>query len=154
MKNFNLLYNNEFDSKITFRQLAEKCCRTVLREEKYPYRTEVSLTIVSDEEISELNKQYRNTDKTTDVLSFPLGEPDYESRAVVLGDIVISAPTAIRQASEYGHTVEREMAFLTIHGMLHLLGYDHVLKDKSDEKIMFAKQEKILQKLGIMRCKL
>jgi probable rRNA maturation factor len=120
-----------------------------LRLEKYPYLSEASLTLVSDEEIRSLNRQYRKIDRPTDVLSFVMNEPNYETKAVMLGDIIISVPTAKAQAAKYGHSLEREMLFLTVHGMLHLLEYDH--QNKADEQIMFAKQEEVLQKLGISR---
>ena len=99
---------------------------------------EVSVMIVCDKEIQELNLQYRGMDKPTDVLSFPMEDEEY------LGDIVISLPRARAQAEEYGHSIEREIAFLTAHSMLHLMGYDH-------EDEMFAKQEEILNELGYKR---
>jgi probable rRNA maturation factor len=117
--------------------------------EKYPYFAETSLTLVSDEEIRSLNNRYRKIDKVTDVLSFLMGEPNYDSKSVVLGDIIIAVPTAVRQAKQYGHSLEREMVFLTVHGMLHLLGYDHAAK--VDEVAMFTKQKQILASLGISR---
>ena len=149
MINFKLMYNDKAKSGVNFRPTAYKCCTTTLQSEKYPYLSEASMTLVSDSEIRSLNNQYRKIDKATDVLSFLMGEPNHETSAVVLGDIIISVETAIRQANQYGHSLEREMAFLTVHGMLHLLGYDHL--NKADENIMFAKQEAILQKLGINR---
>jgi probable rRNA maturation factor len=149
MINFKLHYNDKVQSSINFRPVAYKCCCKVLQTEKFPYLAEASLTLVADEEIRRLNKQYRKIDKTTDVLSFLMGEPNPETKAVVLGDIIISVPTAVRQAKQYGHSLERETAFLCVHGMLHLLGYDHMTK--ADEKVMFAKQEAVLQALGIKR---
>jgi len=149
MINFKLLYDDKIKSGLNFRPTAYKSCCCVLQAEKYPYVSEVSLTLVSDEEIRSLNRQYRKIDKSTDVLSFLMGEPNYESQAVNLGDIIISAPTAVRQANQYGHSIERELAFLTVHGMLHLLGYDH--ENKTDESIMRAKQDIVMKKLGILR---
>jgi probable rRNA maturation factor len=119
---------------------------------------EVALSFVSDEEIQQLNKQYRNLDRPTDVLSFAMqemGEDEleiiYEEEAeiVPLGDIIISIPRAIAQSEEYGHSVEREIGFLFIHGFLHLIGYDH--GDTEAEAEMFAKQEQILQLAGLTR---
>lgn len=135
---------------------------------------EVALTFVDDEAIQELNKQYRDLDKPTDVLSFAMSEfgedeiqINYEdneqdsgegleddetvSEAFIepLGDIIISVPRAIAQAEDYGHSVERELGFLFVHGFLHLIGYDH--QSEEEEKIMFAKQEDILQKAGLTR---
>jgi probable rRNA maturation factor len=122
---------------------------------------EVAVTIVDDERIRELNRTYRNKDASTDVLSFAMNESleeepdiryddlDEEIEEQLLGDIVISLPTAIRQAEEYGHSLERELAFLVIHGFLHLLGYDHM--NEEDEKEMFTRQRAILEQLGISR---
>jgi probable rRNA maturation factor len=134
---------------------------------------EVALSFVDDEAIHELNKQYRGIDKPTDVLSFAMSEAGEEEIEIhydqavedeqgeepaegeedsfiePLGDIIISVPRAINQAEEYGHSVERELGFLFVHGFLHLIGYDH--QSEEDEKSMFAKQEDILQKAGLTR---
>ncbi len=104
---------------------------------------EVAITFVDNERIRELNQQFRNKDKTTDVLSFPLDEED------ALGDIIISIPKVREQAEEYGHSFERELGFLTVHGFLHLLGYDH--ETEAQEREMFARQEQILQVFGLIR---
>jgi len=98
--------------------------------------TEVSVSIVGNEEMRSLNREYREIDAPTDVLSFP-------QDGAVLGDIVISLEKAVEQAKEYGHGIERELGFLTAHGMLHLLGYDH--EDEDSEREMFAAQEEILK---------
>lgn len=132
-----------------------RCCAASLKEEKIKEKAEVSLTIVSNEEIRELNREHREKDSVTDVLSFPLGENgefdiDPETNRIMLGDIVISAERAAEQAKEYGHTFEREMCFLATHSMFHLLGYDHEVSSE-EEKIMFEKQEKVLKSLGINR---
>jgi probable rRNA maturation factor len=124
---------------------------------------EVALTFVDDEEIQALNKAYRDKDKPTDVLSFPQWEDNDEEMTIVydeddapeedaemIGDIVISLQTAKRQAEEFGHSLEREVCFLFVHGFLHLLGYDHEEGD-AEEAEMFAKQDQILQKAGISR---
>lgn len=117
---------------------------------------EVSISIVDDEEIRKLNRDYRSVDSPTDVLSFPM--MDFEgddaiiqeaTDVVMLGDIVISAARAKSQAADYGHSFEREMAFLTVHGMLHLMGYDH--EKPEDARAMREKEEKILTELGIER---
>lgn len=141
---------------------------------------EVALSFVGDETIQRLNKEYRGIDRPTDVLSFAMsemGEDELEINysdledieleadaagddgsaddeavhltAEPLGDIVISVPRAIAQAEEYGHSVEREIGFLFVHGFLHLIGYDH--ESAEDEKTMFDKQERILQKAGLTR---
>ncbi len=110
----------------------------------------VSLSFVTDEAIQELNKQYRKLDRSTDVLSFPMDEPDDEAEMEKeLGDIIISIPTAKRQCLEYNHSLEREVGFLFIHGFLHLLGYDH--QETNTEQEMFERQEKILLKAGLNR---
>jgi len=103
---------------------------------------ELSISIVTPEEIQELNNQYRNKNEPTDVLSFP-------SEGKNLGDIIICLNKAIAQAEEYGHSLERELAFLTAHGFLHLCGYDH-LSDE-DEKDMIAAQKEILNYVGVPR---
>ena len=116
--------------------------------------TEVSITLTDDAYIKELNTQYRNKDCTTDVLSFALNEGEepeiVDGPAVnLIGDIIISVETAKRQAEEYGHSLEREMAFLTVHGMMHLLGYDHI--EEADRIEMRKEEEYVLENLGIMR---
>lgn len=112
---------------------------------------DVTVAIVDDAEIRRMNREYRGIDSPTDVLSFPahegfmlLSEPD-----AFLGDIAISIDRARLQADEYGHSIERELAFLTIHGMLHLLGFDHILKE--DEEEMIALQDQILREMGCAR---
>lgn len=116
---------------------------------------EVSVTFVDDEGIRELNKRFRNLDKPTDVLSFPLldyegesEEPFFDELCHNLGDIVISLERAMAQANEFGHSFEREVAFLTAHSMLHLLGYDHELSDEDDAD-MRARQNDIMERLGL-----
>ncbi len=112
---------------------------------------DVTVAIVDDAEIRRMNREYRGIDSPTDVLSFPahegfmlLSQPD-----AFLGDIAISVDRARLQADEYGHSIERELAFLTIHGMLHLLGFDHILKE--DEEEMTALQDQILREMGCAR---
>ena len=131
------------------------CCAAALDEEGIGERAEVSLTVVDNEEIRELNNEFRGKDSATDVLSFPMsdsGEYDVnpETGRIMLGDIVISSEKARQQAGEYGHSFEREMCFLATHSMFHLLGYDHELGEE-EEKIMFQKQSKVLDRLGIVR---
>ncbi len=124
--------------------LCGRLLRTALDYEGFRGRTEVSLTFVDNEQIHELNREYRNVDRPTDVLSFPMDDED------LLGDIVISLERAQEQAQEYGHSFRREVAFLFVHSVLHLLGYDHETSEE-DEKLMFAHQEAILRKMGIGR---
>lgn len=116
---------------------------------------EVSVTFVDDEGIRALNKKFRNMDKPTDVLSFPLldyegesEEPFFDELCHNLGDIVISLERAMAQANEFGHSFEREVAFLTAHSMLHLLGYDHELSDEDDAD-MRKRQNDIMERLGL-----
>jgi probable rRNA maturation factor len=115
---------------------------------------EVSVTLTDNVYIHELNKKYRGIDRPTDVLSFALNEGDepevFDGPEVnMLGDIIISVERAVEQASEYGHSVEREIAFLTVHGMLHLLGYDHM--EEEDRKEMRQEEDFVMEKLGITR---
>lgn len=115
--------------------------------------TEVDITIVDDEEIHQLNRYYRNVDRPTDVLSFALDEDDedepelLEGQLHLLGDIIISAETATRQAEEFGHGLEREIVYLAVHGLLHLLGYDHMVEE--DKVIMRAKEEEALRAINL-----
>ena len=115
--------------------------------------TEVDITIVDDEEIHQLNRDYRGVDRPTDVLSFALDEDDedepelLEGQLHLLGDIIISAETAIRQAEEFGHGLEREIVYLAVHGLLHLLGYDHMVEE--DKVIMRAKEEEALRAINL-----
>ncbi|MFD2759454.1 rRNA maturation RNase YbeY [Lentibacillus juripiscarius] len=117
---------------------------------------ELSVIFVNDREIQEINRNYRQQDRPTDVISFAMQESTDDEVAIigedlplVLGDIVISVDKAIEQAEEYGHSLERELGFLTVHGFLHLLGYDHMNKD--EEAAMFQKQELILGEFGLER---
>ena len=112
---------------------------------------EVSVLLTGESKIQTLNRDYRNVDSVTDVLTFPSAEGDALSAPPdgYLGDIAICLPRAVEQAETYGHSIKREIMFLTVHGGLHLLGYDHMRPE--DEKIMLAKQEKILTDLGVTR---
>lgn len=133
--------------------LVRKACIATLTEEKFTDDAEVDVTFVDDEQIKEYNSQFRNVDNSTDVLSFPLGEngvydTDPETNKKMLGDIVISVEHAVAQGELFGHGLRREIAYLTVHSMLHLLGYDHV--DEGLQKaIMREKEEIILKKLGL-----
>ncbi|MBF7082625.1 rRNA maturation RNase YbeY [Desulfallas sp. Bu1-1] len=126
-------------------QMLTGVIEAALVEEGMAKEAEVSLVFVDDAYMAELNKQYRNIDGPTDVLSFAMLEGEQlpgDEAEPVLGDIVISLETARRQAREFGHGFEREVAYLTVHGVLHLLGYDHM--DETGKKAMRAKEEKIL----------
>ena len=116
--------------------------------------TEVSIVLADDAYIHGLNRQYRDKDCPTDVLSFALNEGDEPEiidgpEEVLLGDIIISLETAARQAEEYGHSLERELAYLTVHGILHLLGYDHM--NEEEKKEMRQEEKYVLSLLGIHR---
>lgn len=130
--------------------------QAVARLNELPEESEVDVTIVDDEEIHALNREYRGMDKPTDVLSFALDEDcEYEDEPELIGgpeehlfgDIIISAETALRQAEEYGHGLEREMTYLAVHGMFHLLGYDHMTEE--DKAEMRAKEEEALRAINL-----
>lgn len=137
--------------------LVSKVLTHAAKEEGLSGEVEVSVTFMSDEEIQVVNAEYRGIDKPTDVISFALEEMIEGEVAIiteqdmptVLGDIIISVDTAKRQAMEYGHTVDREIGFLALHGFLHLLGYDHMKAE--DEVKMFGRQKEILDTLGLER---
>jgi probable rRNA maturation factor len=130
-----------------------KAMNVVARLEKVSDRTEVDITIVNNEEIHELNRTYRQIDRPTDVLSFALDEGDEEPETDdseaehLLGDIIISAPKAVEQGEEFGHGLTREMTYLAVHGMLHLLGYDHM--EEADKRVMRAREEEVLRELDL-----
>ncbi len=136
-------------------EIIKKAVRTSLEVENFLTECEISVSIVTNEEIQAINREFRNIDKATDVLSFPQltfeeGEiaDVNEKNEIVLGDIIISIDKAQQQAEEYEHSLEREVAFLTIHSMLHLMGYDHM--EPEEEKEMIQKQKLILQKTGFV----
>ena len=152
----------DFDWEAVYQQVA----LAVLDSEKCPYETEVNLLLTDNPGIHEFNKETRNIDAPTDVLSFPNVEYDVpgnfdiveaqeadcfdpDSGELILGDIIISVDKVAAQAKEYGHSEKREFAFLVAHSMLHLCGYDHMTPDEEQE--MIKKQEMILNHLGITR---
>ena len=143
------------------KDLIEKCVTKALEYEECNFEAEVSVLVVGEDEIRELNREHRGKDAVTDVLSFPILEfdedanildydYDFDDELVLLGDIVICAKRAEEQAKEFGHSFIREIAFLTVHSMLHLLGYDHEHSD-DEEQLMFKKQKEILNLMGITR---
>ncbi len=162
-----LCYDNEHEYCFSFDagNLAESVISAVLDQEGCPYEAEVSLSLVDEEEIQEINRNFRNTDRVTDVLSFPM--QDFEQPAVydfleesadafhpesgelLLGDIMICVPRMRIQAREYGHGEKREFAFLVAHSVLHLLGYDHMTE--AERKAMEARQRLVLNDLQITR---
>lgn len=162
-----IILEQEYDKNlgIDYREIAEKIINYALDYEKCPYEVEISLTLTDNSTIHEINKEYRQMDKPTDVLSFPLieyevpGNFDFlededscfnpDTGELMLGDILISLDKVLEQANEYGHSVTREYAFLIAHSMLHLMGYDHMSADEAT--IMENKQNEILNVLNILR---
>lgn len=145
----------EFRIPTGVRMLVRRCCTAVLVQECFDEPAEISVTFVDDDEIHRLNKEFRNIDRSTDVLSFPLGEngvydTNIDTGAKLLGDIVISIPHAVDQADRYGHSLQREIGFLTVHSMLHLLGYDHV-NGGIESVRMREKEEAVLTQMGLKR---
>ncbi len=151
----------DFDLEKTAAKVVEAACDAAA----FPYEYQISVTLTDEEGIQSINKEFREIDKVTDVLSFPLlpvetpGDFsfldeaddcfDYETGEAILGDIVICIPRMIEQAKEYGHSVLREYAFLIAHSMYHLFGYDHMTPEEAS--VMESLQEKILLDLGITR---
>ncbi|MEE1027559.1 MAG: rRNA maturation RNase YbeY [Agathobacter sp.] len=152
----------EFD----YKELADKVINYCMESQNFPYEAEINLTLTDNEGIHIINKEYRQIDRPTDVLSFPMlsyekagdfsflseeNECDFnpDTGEVILGDIIISVDKVKEQAGEYGHSESREFAFLITHSMLHLFGYDHI--EEEDAKIMEPLQEKILNELNIYR---
>ena len=149
-----IISNSQKEVKIPtgLRMLVRRCCNAVLRMENFQGAAEVSVTFANNEQIHELNKMHRNVDAPTDVLSFPMGEDgkydiDPATNAKILGDIVISMEKAVEQAERFGHTLQREVGYLTAHSMLHLLGYHH---EEPLEKVhMREKEELVMTQLGL-----
>ncbi len=134
--------------------LVRRACIAVLREEDFKGNCEVGVTFVDNEEIRRLNAEFRKKDSVTDVLSFPLGENgEYDTNpdtgAKLLGDVVISLERAREQAVEFGHSLEREVCYLTVHSMLHLLGYDHM--EPNEKAVMRSKEEIVMTRIGLSR---
>lgn len=145
--------NKEYEG--TIKKVIDQCFKEENMENSKLY---ISITLTNPEHIHEINKQYRNVDRATDVLSFPMFEKEEIDNKIknndfehedVLGDIVISIEKVEEQAKEYGHSFEREFAYMLVHGFYHLMGYDHIQEE--DKVIMRAKEEKVLDKLGIRR---
>ncbi|MEE1055998.1 MAG: rRNA maturation RNase YbeY [Acutalibacteraceae bacterium] len=149
-----IITNNQKKVKIPtgLRMLVRRCCHAVLQLENFSGIAEISVTFVDNEEIHKLNKQYRDKDMPTDVLSFVMGENgtydiDPKTGAQILGDVVISMEKAVEQAERYGHSLQREVGYLTAHSVLHLLGYDH--EDNMERIRMREKEEKVMSLLGL-----
>ena len=145
----------EFKIPTGIRLLIRKCCHAVLQTEEMQGNYEVSVLFVDEEQIQRLNKEHREKDIPTDVLSFPTGNEgdftvDRDTGVTLLGDIVLSIPAVYRQAEQYGHSIRREFAYLTVHSMLHLLGYDH--EENGIARVrMREKEEDVLARLGLQR---
>ena len=137
-------------------ELVEKLLQHAAQQEGIEDGSEVSITFVTNEAIHQINREYRDKDQPTDVISFALeelgeGEVQIIGEGIprVLGDIIISTDRTKEQAADFGHSFERELGFLAVHGFLHLLGYDHMTEE--DEKVMFGKQDIILSSFGLSR---
>ena len=157
MSNKVLISNEQNAVKIPsgLRILIRRSCNAVLEYEHFDGPAEISVTFVDNARIHELNKEYRDKDSATDVLSFPLGQDgqydvDEDNGCKILGDIVISMERALEQAELYGHSLQREEAYLTVHSMLHLLGYDHETSGLEAVR-MREKEEAVLVQLGLPR---
>lgn len=156
--NMKVVFENTQDKIVlTYKtkMLVRRAIEATLDHEQYYNPCEVSVTFTDNEGIHKLNKQFRGVDRPTDVLSFPLfdyegnsEEPPVDELMGMLGDIVLSLEQAEKQAEEYGHSFEREVAFLTVHSMLHLLGYDHETGDE-DETDMRRRQSEIMEQMGL-----
>ncbi len=158
-------YESKVKLHIPYRKIIHQVAALCLAHEGVPYECELSVTIVDEDTIKDINEQFRHITKATDVLSFPLNDfweaadfSDFdEDRAsfnpdtgeLMLGDIILSASHIIEQAEEFGHTRKRELAFLVVHSILHLLGYDHMIPE--EEERMFEKQRQILEQGGYKR---
>lgn len=152
-----LISNMQKDIKIPtgIRLLIRKCCHAVLQTEDMHDNYEISISFLDDAQIRQLNKEYRGKDSTTDVLSFPLGkdgkpELNPDTGAKMLGDIALSIPKVYEQADRFGHSIQREFAYLTVHSMLHLLGYDHEEGGIAAVR-MREREEDVLSRLGLQR---
>ena len=137
------------------RLLIRRCCHAVLENEHFDGPAEVYVRFVDNAQIRDLNREFRNIDRETDVLSFPLGENgkydiNHDTGAKLLGDIVISVEKAMEQAALYNHGLQREVGFLTVHSMLHLLGYDHEAGGMEEVR-MREKEETVLTRIGLKR---
>jgi len=150
-----IYYSNESELDMSaFEPVLKEVIEGILeRYTEYRYTQEISVTFTDNKSIRELNHRFRHIDKITDVLSFPMYNSWREwpatGQAVVIGDIVISVEQAVSQSEAYGHSLKRELGFLTAHSMLHLIGYDHITPE--DEDIMCRLQEEILMKAGLVR---
>ena len=155
---FEIVYDG-IDEKEEYKNVIEKVLSQCFKEEKLENsKLCITVTLTTPETIQEINKRYRNIDRATDVLSFPMFEKDELDKKIqendfenedILGDIVVSVDKVKDQAIEYGHSFKRELSYMIVHGFYHLMGYDHI--EEEDKKIMRKKEEYILEKLNISR---
>ena len=166
----NIDYETEIKLDVDYEDIINRVVEEAVDYEKCPYEVQVQVILTDNEAIHGINKEYREVDRPTDVLSFPMinyekpadfdglekdmnnNPEDYfdpDSGELVLGDIIISVEKVMEQAESYGHTKERELGFLVAHSMMHLFGYDHMEEDEA--AVMEAKQSEVLEKLGITR---
>ena len=155
---YEIVYDG-IDEKEEYKKVIEKVLSQCFKEEKLENsKLCVTVTLTTPKTIQEINKQYRNIDRATDVLSFPMFEKDELDKKIqtsdfenedILGDIVVSVDKVKEQAIEYGHSFERELSYMVVHGFYHLMGYDHI--EENDKKVMRKKEENILEKLSISR---
>jgi len=127
----------------------EKAICTTIDVEKAEGNFEVSVSFVTNKEIRELNRVYRNVDSETDVLSFPMDDEEDPEGVIMLGDVILSTEKIIEQAEYFGHSLEREMLYLTVHSMLHLLGYDHMTDDEKEE--MRDMEKEVMKELQLFK---
>lgn len=164
---YEISYEASEPLEIPYEDIIKKVIDAALLQEKCPYEAEVSVTLTDGEEVRRINKEFRGLDKTTDVLSFPMAEyqrpADFdfleeedafdcfnpESGELLLGDIILSVEKIKEQAEAYGHSLTRELAFLTAHSMLHLMGYDHM--EEQDRVLMEERQKLLMETLEIPR---
>ena len=147
----NLLFDDrQSDIEITndIIEIVKKSISEVLKEENLDDNVQVSISFVGDEEIQELNRDFRGVDSSTDVLSFPMDD-EFKIEETILGDVIINTKRVVEQAKEFGHSNTRELSYLTVHSILHLLGYDHM--EEEDKTIMRAKEKSIMKSLEIYR---
>lgn len=162
----NLEYETEIKLQLDYKTIITKVVEKALDLENCPYEIELNVILTDNKEMKEINREYRDIDTPTDVLSFPmisyespgdfsvLDEADHDSfnpetGELLLGDIIISVEKVMEQAIEYGHSEERELAFLAAHSMMHLFGYDHM--EEEERMVMEDKQRKVLEELNIYR---
>ncbi len=144
----------EIEKDKKYEEIANKVFESCFKEENlYDYKIYISVILTNEKNIKKINKEYRNIDKETDVLSFPMFEKEeinsIKEQEEVLGDIVVCIPVIKRQAIEYEHSEEREFAYMLVHGFYHIMGYDHMIE--TEKEVMRAKEENILNKLGILK---